>query len=319
MSLSDVAIRGYQKYISRDYNADNHAHCMYYPTCSEYVKERMEDDGFWRGGIQGALRLLRCQTPVRDREKQLFLGEVAHHAADVAVDGPASQQVLDRLQAVADQETVLASQAQSTQRLHELREERQHLLSSVELATVDLPPDREGKTHPHFVLRQPVNPSEPRSVHANLLKKAAMAVTGSVVATAGALLGAVGFGLAGAVVGVTLGVASKHVDAHVPADSKVGFAAIEKPITRIPNAIEKHLHSHLLAATVGLWAGLGAGAGMGVLTGAGVGMRMGWLLGKNLMADALGVLPPYEHPHLHPDPMHLETAPAASRIPAKGS
>src|SRR5579862_9905363 len=104
MGFSDVAIRGYQKYISRDYNAHNHAHCMYYPTCSEFVKESMVDDGFWRGGMDGIMRLLRCDVDIRQREVDGFLDMLRTSATpDVVVDGPASQQVVDRLKLLTDQ------------------------------------------------------------------------------------------------------------------------------------------------------------------------------------------------------------------------
>ncbi|PZR79855.1 MAG: membrane protein insertion efficiency factor YidD, partial [Chthoniobacterales bacterium] len=35
--------------------------CRFWPTCSEYLLEAVEQHGFWRGSWFGAKRLLRCQ------------------------------------------------------------------------------------------------------------------------------------------------------------------------------------------------------------------------------------------------------------------
>lgn len=37
------------------------ARCKYYPTCSSYMATAISRFGFFRGGLLGTLRLLRCQ------------------------------------------------------------------------------------------------------------------------------------------------------------------------------------------------------------------------------------------------------------------
>lgn len=52
-----AAIRWYQTRIS----AKRPPRCKYYPSCSRYAQIAVERFGFWRGGLLGALRLLRCR------------------------------------------------------------------------------------------------------------------------------------------------------------------------------------------------------------------------------------------------------------------
>ena len=52
-----AAIRWYHTHIS----ANRPPRCKYYPSCSRYAQIAVERFGFWRGGLLGALRLLRCR------------------------------------------------------------------------------------------------------------------------------------------------------------------------------------------------------------------------------------------------------------------
>ena len=52
---AELLIRGYQC-ISR-YTP---AVCRFRPTCSEYTRQAIVKYGFWRGGLMGAYRILRC-------------------------------------------------------------------------------------------------------------------------------------------------------------------------------------------------------------------------------------------------------------------
>lgn len=37
-----------------------HNKCRYYPTCSEYFKQALEEYGFFKGSFLGIKRILRC-------------------------------------------------------------------------------------------------------------------------------------------------------------------------------------------------------------------------------------------------------------------
>lgn len=52
-----ATIRWYQTHIS----AHRPARCKYYPSCSNYTAIAIRRFGFFRGGVLGALRLLRCR------------------------------------------------------------------------------------------------------------------------------------------------------------------------------------------------------------------------------------------------------------------
>lgn len=52
---ANLLIKGYQ-FISR-YTP---AVCRFRPTCSEYTRQAILKYGFWRGGLMGAWRILRC-------------------------------------------------------------------------------------------------------------------------------------------------------------------------------------------------------------------------------------------------------------------
>ncbi|ONI43553.1 membrane protein insertion efficiency factor YidD [Candidatus Epulonipiscioides gigas] len=49
-------IRFYQKYISPQLGP----RCRFYPTCSSYTYEAILKHGFFKGGLLGAFRILRC-------------------------------------------------------------------------------------------------------------------------------------------------------------------------------------------------------------------------------------------------------------------
>ena len=50
-------IRFYQKYLS---GAKGYSSCKYYPTCSRYAIEAIEEYGAFKGGRLAAWRILRC-------------------------------------------------------------------------------------------------------------------------------------------------------------------------------------------------------------------------------------------------------------------
>lgn len=52
-------IRIYQKSISKIFSNCGY-HCKYYPTCSEYTIEAIEEYGCIKGGLYGAKRIIRC-------------------------------------------------------------------------------------------------------------------------------------------------------------------------------------------------------------------------------------------------------------------
>ena len=56
-SVAKGTVSIYQRYISKDLNADNHAHCMYTPSCSHYMQEALDKDGVVRGTMDIAAGL----------------------------------------------------------------------------------------------------------------------------------------------------------------------------------------------------------------------------------------------------------------------
>lgn len=40
--------------------------CRFYPSCSEYMIQTIENLGFWRGFAKGVLRVLKCNPYARD-------------------------------------------------------------------------------------------------------------------------------------------------------------------------------------------------------------------------------------------------------------
>lgn len=55
-SVALFLIRYYQTYISPMMPPA----CRFYPTCSHYTYEAIEVHGFFKGGLMGAWRVLRC-------------------------------------------------------------------------------------------------------------------------------------------------------------------------------------------------------------------------------------------------------------------
>ena len=49
----------YQKGISPMISSKN-IHCKFYPTCSEYTKQAVEEYGVIKGGAKGIIRILKC-------------------------------------------------------------------------------------------------------------------------------------------------------------------------------------------------------------------------------------------------------------------
>lgn len=54
--LARGLLRGYQLFLSPLLGN----HCRFYPTCSQYALEAIEQHGVWRGTWMGCRRLLRC-------------------------------------------------------------------------------------------------------------------------------------------------------------------------------------------------------------------------------------------------------------------
>ena len=53
------SINFYQKHISSWLGSKN-IHCKYYPTCSEYTKQAIEEYGALKGSLKGIKRIIRC-------------------------------------------------------------------------------------------------------------------------------------------------------------------------------------------------------------------------------------------------------------------
>ena len=58
-----ILIRGYQKTISPDhgiFSGGKQRVCRFYPTCSEYTYQAIEEYGILKGVAMGSWRILRC-------------------------------------------------------------------------------------------------------------------------------------------------------------------------------------------------------------------------------------------------------------------
>ena len=62
LSLAIISI--YQKTLSPDHgllrNLFPNGFCRFYPSCSEYTKQAIKKQGFFKGVIRGMWRILRC-------------------------------------------------------------------------------------------------------------------------------------------------------------------------------------------------------------------------------------------------------------------
>jgi len=56
VKIFTMVITGYQKTLSPLLGS----HCRFYPSCSQYAKEALEEWGLMRGGYYSVKRLLKC-------------------------------------------------------------------------------------------------------------------------------------------------------------------------------------------------------------------------------------------------------------------
>lgn len=63
-NLAILLVQIYQKTLSPDHGWFKgffpDGYCMYYPTCSDYMKDSLKKNGFIKGTLNGVWRILRC-------------------------------------------------------------------------------------------------------------------------------------------------------------------------------------------------------------------------------------------------------------------
>ncbi|MGE0493317.1 MAG: membrane protein insertion efficiency factor YidD [Vulcanimicrobiota bacterium] len=316
MRLGERVIRTYQRYISADYNGARHAHCAYYPSCSEHARQSLAQDGPVDGTTHALGRYWSCGPEAHERNMHEYLHEL-HHDPQAALaltdfENDASRAQFERLQSMAQQfEPGLHSQQVLEQRRAEagLAAAWNRWSENFELLRYDQPDQaRQG-----FLIR-PRSPRPPAPERSSW-QRLAIAAGGAVAGLIGGVVGAVAGGVLGLAAGggLTVAVANRSQDRFEQAQQeRYGQPGIDgvrshlghltEPTRRLRQGLEEvgltKLTAGVVAGLVGsLWA-LPAGLVSGVVGGAKTGATMAAALGRNASAEALGVARPVDHPHL---------------------
>lgn len=316
MRLGERLIRTYQRYISADYNGARHAHCAYYPSCSEHARQSLAQDGAVDGTAHALGRYWSCGPAAHERNMHEYLHAVAHDPqAALAVtdfENDASRAQFERLQAMAQQfEPGLHSPQVLEQRRAEagLADAWNRWSEDFELLRYDQPDQsRQG-----FLIR-PRSP-QPSTPERTSWQRLAVAASGAVAGLVGGVVGAVAGGVLGLAAGgaLTVSVANRSQDRFEQAQQeRYGQPGIDGvrshlghltgPTRRLRLGLERaglgQVAAGVVAGVVGsLWA-LPAGLVSGLFGGAKTGGTMAAALGRNTSAEALGVARPVDHPHL---------------------
>jgi len=301
-SIGEAAIRTYQRYISRDYNGERSAACVYTPSCSEYTRQSVESLGLARGSLEGTMRLLRCNPDERrHHEEELFalLGSTSLQdlGTRLKCESPEALDALRELKGLCDEEAALLREAPVRQeRVKQVRWRREDRMHALQLVHQDLPPGQIS-TEPDLVVRVRPARAAVETKH-GLVARALAASAGAVGLVAGAAVGASLGMVTGLAVGVVAGGAAgtgalDRWDAAVAErwpESKGGVARAERPlgIARwLRSALGGSLAASFVAMPVGVVSGALTGTLLGTLGGARVGARMGLALGRNATLETL--------------------------------
>lgn len=293
MGLADTSIRLYQRYISRDYNGSRQSSCAYWPSCSEHVRQSLENDGLVEGGLHGLERFVSCGPAAHQRNVEEYLGQLHHDPkatmAATVTDGPEARQHLDRLKSLADRYVPGLEAGERLADL-ELRQQWAEVSADFQLLRLDEPGCQDN--HRFMVRRRTAPPPEPA-------RSPLATAAGWLGAAAGACVGA----LAGAVIGPVAALALNVSAARGGLDpvlerqeERYGEPGVKglrrhlKPLLGPAEAIRGHFQgtAGTIASAVvgGLWS-LPVGVAVGLFGGGRTGAAFGKSLAANLTRASL--------------------------------
>ncbi|MBI3927812.1 MAG: membrane protein insertion efficiency factor YidD [Armatimonadetes bacterium] len=288
------AIHLYQHFISHDYNGENHARCMYTPSCSHYAEEALGKEGLIGGVVDTFMRLNRCVPEVGTHRMAEFARALA--------------------QTPEDELTRTFRTTNETAR-ENLKEGRQRLLQALELArsgaagaqaaqhevatffhdqlhvSIEDHPGVRWQS-PQFVIGTEPPPQDPVRPHRGAARTALNVASSLLGGALGAAVGVLGLGATKAIAGTVMGTMAgagrteqmnQWISQRYGSDSVVGLAPLERRTGKRGYAVHRWLSERSpgwLAAAAGVAVGLPSGLGLGFWEGAREGLRVGWHAGK---------------------------------------
>lgn len=300
--LADKAVGVYQRYISRDYNAENDSNCLYFPSCSAYMRGALKEEGPLQGTVDGLLRLQRC-----NKEGAAFY---LQEFGKTVLTCP-TEQLEDRFEFDTDEDrrrlVELKGMVEESRRLFESGDAQKAqqvtqqwttaLKDEVHFRVIDRPGQDHSQPTQFLVTHNEPREPEQRTAERTALQTVAGVVGGAV----GAVLGAAAFGAlhlsGGGVLGTVAGLGktdkfngwiSEH---HGPATVH-GLSSLEKKMGTVGHKVHRRVAewtgSALAASVAGVAVGLPVALVKGLAHGVTVGGRSGWqggsILSRNLAA-----------------------------------
>lgn len=292
----------YQKKISSPFNSQKNSHCCFEPSCSQYTKEAIIEQGVIKGSMQGFFRLLRCAPDVRLHDTISF-----YNLLSTANDKEINESLKIYDSNTAGKLKILRDEAikQPVKSIDDhISETAAGILSNLEISSVD-PVKASNSTH-LFTVRyidshaySSCNKSvdhinalqdtpQATSTVGRFIKQAIHTASQATGVTAIAVIGG-GIGLAaGIVIGIIIGgissldkvdQVSNAVASHFSPASTAGLDIIELscggPAYKLHHAMSDHKIPHWLASTIACLPGIISGAGLGIWYGTKVGVKEG--------------------------------------------
>lgn len=315
-------VSNYQRYASSDYNKARESHCMFYPSCSSYMEQAIDQEGLISGLQDGLAHWGRCNGETRESIWKEFLNQTAQgqgHTHLVGPKAPAVMQEVERLSAELKslvqkhpqglKENWPAGDAQRreeiSQRLGELLLHESHLAKIVR-------PGQDPSLPGEFVL----TPADSNAHTQDLDNKPAAALSWAqkgvlqtvkwAAAAVGCAIGAVPLAVAGAITGALKGgellATGQSEDIKLLRRSKLYATTqtfLQGTHQKMAEAIGQNA-TGVIGTVVGSLAGLAAGLAGAVAVGLPVAAKMSGSLAKNWLADKLGwqkAHNPHDHDH----------------------
>lgn len=318
----DGAVRVYQRKISRDYNAHNGSRCPYSPSCSQYMRDAVHQDGLIRGSLEGLMRLQRCKRDIAENRMQDFAALLLAEDPSGRHAPSADERIVFRDHQARDVLTQVRDGIEQTRTLTESgrvaeAQSRQQgwsaqLRNELEVWVLD-PPGRPTDLPSRFVVGSrsaaPAHEDPPRRFQ--WLRNAVGAVSGTVGAVAGA---AVGIAILGGFEALTAATVLAPVacsgqtdrfnawlERKYGADTVFGMVDDERRAGKVGYEVHRFVHrglrSNLLATAVAAPIGIPVGVVAALCHGAYQGARAGWLAGHILGRNLVGASCNHKHGH----------------------
>lgn len=331
--LPQSAVHAYQHYVSKDYNAMRGSQCAFGPSCSEFAKEKIADEGL--SGVMDAIyRLRRCTKETSGARFTSLLRYTLHCPEDkvesfFTFTSPEMRAKWDAFRAELTQSQAALDSGDTQTGAARVEDPLRRFSKSVH---VEQHGELRADQTPHFTLVPRREASEPQRADrgrlANTVRRAAAATIGTLSATAGALGGAVGAAILGAKECAIAGRGGLAIlQRQVESKHGVGSLTGSLPVLRRLDHLHKKMEvipgrviEQSVGAVIGGAVGLVGGSAAGAATGSRMGWDMGSLLGENLADEKLsnafpsrGILPSSAHASIEkksatPGPMTAERA-----------